>query len=51
VPVILTTTAEVDQWLTAKTPGAPALQAPLPDDALRIVAKGEKENGLGAALL
>lgn len=44
MPVILTTTAELDQWLEADTPDALALQRPLPDDALRIVAKGEKED-------
>jgi putative SOS response-associated peptidase YedK len=44
MPVILTTPAEVDQWLEADIPGALALQRPLPDDALRIVAKGEKED-------
>jgi putative SOS response-associated peptidase YedK len=45
IPVILTTLAEVDQWLTADTPKALAMQRPLPDDALRIVASGEKEDG------
>ena len=44
MPVILTTAAEVDQWLEADTPDALALQRPLPDDALRIVVKGEKED-------
>ena len=44
MPVILTTTAEVDQWLEAETVEALALQRPLADDALRIVAKGEKED-------
>jgi putative SOS response-associated peptidase YedK len=41
----MTTAAEVDQWLAAETPEALTLQRPLPDDALRIVAKGEKEDG------
>jgi putative SOS response-associated peptidase YedK len=45
MPVILTTAAEVDQWLEADTVEALALQRPLADDALRIVAKGEKEDG------
>ena len=45
IPVTLTTLAEVDQWLTADTPKALAMQRPLPDDALRIVANGEKEDG------
>ena len=45
MPVILTTLAEVAQWLTADTPKALAMQRPVPDDALRIVASGEKEDG------
>ena len=45
MPVILTTPAEVDQWLEAETPVALKLQRPLPDEALSIVAKGEKEDG------
>src|SRR5271166_1260467 len=46
MPVILTTPNEIDLWLEGGTPEALALQRPLPDDALRIVAKGEKEDGL-----
>jgi hypothetical protein len=42
MPVILTTAAEVDLWLAADAPKALELQRPLPDDALRIVASGEK---------
>jgi hypothetical protein len=38
----------VDQWLEADTMDALALQRPLPDDALRIVASGEKEDGVAA---
>jgi putative SOS response-associated peptidase YedK len=45
MPVILTTPEEVDLWLLADAPKAPELQRPLPDDALRIVASGEKEDG------
>jgi putative SOS response-associated peptidase YedK len=45
MPVILTTPGEVDLWLEAETIEAIALQRPLADDALRIVAKGEKEDG------
>ena len=45
MPVILTTPAEINLWLTAGTAEAIALQRPLADDALRIVAKGEKEDG------
>jgi putative SOS response-associated peptidase YedK len=51
MPVILTTPAECDRWLEADTLDALKLQRPLPDDALRIVAKGEKENGVAIALL
>jgi hypothetical protein len=32
-------------WLEAETPDALVLEKPLPDGALRIVAKGEKEDG------
>ncbi len=35
---------QTDRWLEAETADALALQRPLPDDALRIVAKGEKED-------
>ena len=45
MPVILTNPAEVDQRLEAETPIALKLQRPLPDEALSIVAKGEKEDG------
>ena len=45
MPVILTSPAEVDLWLEADASDALTLQRPLPDDALRIVAKGEKEDG------
>jgi putative SOS response-associated peptidase YedK len=45
MPVILTTAEEVDLWLAADAPKALELQRPLPDDALRIVASGEKEDG------
>jgi putative SOS response-associated peptidase YedK len=46
MPVILTTPEEADHWLEWDTPAALALQRPLPDDALHIVAKGEKEDGV-----
>jgi putative SOS response-associated peptidase YedK len=48
MPVILTTLEEVDLWLAADAPKALALQRPLPDDAVRIVASGEKEDGIAA---
>ena len=45
VPVILTSPAEVDRWLEAETADARfGAERPLPDDALRIVAKGEKKD-------
>src|SRR5580658_1918294 len=44
MPVILTTAAEIDQWLEGETVDALELQRPLPDETLRIVAKGEKQD-------
>jgi putative SOS response-associated peptidase YedK len=44
MPVILTTQEEVDLWLGGEIPEALKLQQPLPDDLLRIVARGEKED-------
>ena len=49
MPVILTTPDEVDDWLAAAMADAVALQRPLPDERLRIVAKGERYN-LGEVL-
>jgi len=46
MPVILRDAAEVEQWLAAPTPEALTLQRPLPDGALQIVARGEKEDGV-----
>jgi putative SOS response-associated peptidase YedK len=54
MPVILTTAAEVDLWLTGSWEQAKALQRPLPDGALQVVARGQKQDGpaelLGALL-
>jgi putative SOS response-associated peptidase YedK len=42
MPVILTTEEEVDAWLSAPWQEARALQRPLPDCALRIVARAKR---------
>ena len=44
MPVILTTPDEVETWMTAPPDEALQLQRPLPDGALRIVARGVKED-------
>jgi putative SOS response-associated peptidase YedK len=49
MPAILTTPEECDVWLTAPPVEALKLQRPLPDDALRIVATGEREDMAHAA--
>ena len=48
MPVILTTPAEIETWMTAPAEEALKLQRPLPDGALRIVATGVKEDGEAA---
>jgi putative SOS response-associated peptidase YedK len=50
MPVILTTQEEIDLWMTAPAPEALKLQRPLPDNALVIVARGEKKDEGGMAL-
>jgi putative SOS response-associated peptidase YedK len=44
MPVILSNPDEIDHWLSAPLKEALRLQRPLPNDALRIVARGEKQD-------
>jgi putative SOS response-associated peptidase YedK len=47
MPVILTEAAEIEVWLRAPWAEAQALQRPLPDEKLMIVAKGKTEDQHG----
>jgi len=46
MPVILRTPQEVETWLTASTEDALQMQKPLPNGTLKVVAKGQKKDGL-----
>lgn len=44
MPVILSTQAECDAWLSAPIADALSLQRPLPDEKLSIVARGQRQD-------
>jgi putative SOS response-associated peptidase YedK len=43
MPVILTTEAEIERWMTAPAEEALKLQRPLPDGTIKIVMTGERK--------
>ena len=48
MPVVLTSDAECETWLTGAVEDALALQLPAPDDLLQIVAKGSRTDPVAA---
>ena len=50
MPVVLTAQEEIDVWMDAPAEEALKLQRPLPNNSLKIVARGDKkdEGGLAA---
>jgi hypothetical protein len=50
MPVIFTRSNEVEAWPTLSTDDVLKLQNPLADGMLKIVARGEKEDGVTPAV-
>ena len=50
MPVIFTRSNEVEAWPTLSTDDVLKLQNPLADGMLKIVARGEKEDGVSPAV-
>ena len=46
MPVILTTSDEIESWMTVSTEEAVQMQRPLQDGTLKIVARGKKEDDI-----
>jgi putative SOS response-associated peptidase YedK len=51
MPVIFTKQDQIEAWLTGPIDEALTMQRPLPDGALTIVARGEKEDGAQVQLI